>query len=119
MASPRLAYALDQMSKNALADLVVDLVRGSVGEHADEQDVAASLQPFVDAVLRVRNDKAVSLDAAMRKHDHFQEVFRQRQAGYRSPEELAAEKRLNDYKDEQRKLCEIARQHNLTANVVQ
>lgn len=79
IASPRIAYALDSMSKNALIDLVVDMSCGAIGEGSNDDAVAASIQPHVNAVCRVRKDKPVSLHAMMQRRDEFDRTYRQRQ----------------------------------------
>jgi len=65
LASRHLSYALEKLSKNTLIDLVVDMTRGTVGENASDVVIARSLQPFIDAVLRMRSDRPMSLEAAV------------------------------------------------------
>jgi len=75
LSSSQLAYALDQMSKNALADIVVDMARASVGENAPEDDVIAFIQSHASAVQRLRGDKPLSLAAAIKKHETYRQHY--------------------------------------------
>jgi hypothetical protein len=66
-ASFPLAAALDKMSKNTLADLVMNLARGALGEAADEAAIVDYLQPFVSATMRARKDSPLSLAATIKE----------------------------------------------------
>lgn len=61
------AYALDQLSKNALADIVLDLVQGEIGDGASDEAIFERLQPAVDTVTRLRGDKPVNLAGVSRR----------------------------------------------------
>jgi hypothetical protein len=66
LATPAEAYALDQLSKNALIDILIDRVLLEVGDKLPREDqVAAALQDWIRPVLRARDDKPVDLTAAL------------------------------------------------------
>ena len=58
------AYAIDKLSKNALADIVIDQARLSVGcEDATDEQILAVLQSWSEPIARVRGDSRVDLAA--------------------------------------------------------
>lgn len=59
--SPRVAYAIGRLSKNTLADIVLDRIGAEIGEDADDEAVLAHLQTWLDTVARLRGDKPVDL----------------------------------------------------------
>lgn len=69
MASRRLAYAVDKVSKNALADLVIDRIRIEIGDAATDEQIAATLAEWFGPVWRMRGDKPVSFVGEMERLD--------------------------------------------------
>jgi hypothetical protein len=65
LATRRLHYALDKLSKNALIDLVVDRARADIGEDADDEALAETIQRWINPVLTIRQDHLVGLTGAM------------------------------------------------------
>jgi hypothetical protein len=59
--SRRVAYAIDGLSKNAMADIILDRVAAEIGEGATDAEVIAHLQPWIDTILRLRGDKPLNL----------------------------------------------------------
>ena len=67
--SPAVAYAIDQMSKNALADIILDRVIAELGDKADDIAILTLIQQWAGPALRTRGDKPANLvDAAKRYH---------------------------------------------------
>jgi hypothetical protein len=60
---------LDALSKFALADLVVDLLRASHGEDLDGEALAAAVIEAFGPVAQARGDRVPKLDAIKRKRD--------------------------------------------------
>jgi hypothetical protein len=65
LASRKLAIALDELSKNALIDLVVDRARAELGEDAEDDVVAALIEGWIIPTSHARGDRLVSLSAVM------------------------------------------------------
>ena len=59
--SRRVARVLDDLSKNTLADLVLDFVQGDIGDGADDEAILTALQPRVDAIAAMRGDRPIDL----------------------------------------------------------
>ncbi len=59
------AYAIDKLSKNALADIVLDRVAAEIGEDANDEAVLTHLQDWVNTISRLRGDRPVNLLAAL------------------------------------------------------
>ncbi len=55
------AYALDQISKNTALDMLVDMVRGELGEDASDEAVLMRLQTMHEAACRMRQQKPMNL----------------------------------------------------------
>jgi hypothetical protein len=66
-ASRRVAYVLGQLSKNILADILLDRIAAEIGEEASDEKVLAHLQPWLDTVTRLRGDKPVSLAGLLKR----------------------------------------------------
>jgi hypothetical protein len=49
------------LSKNALADLVLDFIQGEIGDGATDEEILAHLQPRLETIARLRGDKAPNL----------------------------------------------------------
>lgn len=60
-ASRGVAYAIEHLSKNTLADIVLDRLAAEIGEDATDGDVVRHLQRWVDTVQRLRGDKPTAL----------------------------------------------------------
>lgn len=52
---------MDDLSKNTLIDLVIDLARAELGETADAESVLGWVQQKLEPVHRMRNDRPVDL----------------------------------------------------------
>lgn len=76
----RVAYALDRLSKNTLADIILDRIAAEIGEDASDEQLLAHLQSWLDTVQRLRGDKRVNLTGLLRRHDHYQAIYRERQS---------------------------------------
>jgi hypothetical protein len=59
--SRRVADLVDRLSKNTLADIVLDRVGAEIGEDATDEQVLAHLQRWLDTVLRLRGDRPLNL----------------------------------------------------------
>lgn len=77
-ASRRLFYALDQLSKNTLIDLVIDRIRLDVGEDARDEVIARTIRDWLGPVARLRKDRAPDLVGAMERWDRQAEAYRAR-----------------------------------------
>lgn len=75
--SARVAYALDRLSKNALIDVVLDLVQAEVGEDATDEQLLARIQSTVDTILRLRSDRPVNLQKAAELWDKSAAKYRE------------------------------------------
>lgn len=87
--SGRVAYAIDQLSKNTLADILLDRIAAEIGETATDEEVLAHLQPWLDTIQRLRGDKAVNLVGLLGRLDRSD-------ARYREREERDRERRAQD-----------------------
>ncbi len=68
--SRALFYAMDQLSKNTLIDLVTDLARGEIGEGAIDEAVLAWVQRKIEPTHRAREQAPVDLLGRYRRiHD--------------------------------------------------
>lgn len=60
--SKALAYAVDCLTKNQMADLLIDLAKLQVGiEDASDEAVLVTLQQWLDPIFRARGDGVVKL----------------------------------------------------------
>lgn len=79
LCSRRLAYALDKLSKNTLIDIIADLAVMNVGEEgASDEELAGTIQAWVDPVLRVRSGRRIDLAAQMAIFDSHEERYRKK-----------------------------------------
>lgn len=60
-ASRAVARVIDSLSKNTIADLLLDRIQGEIGDGAGDEEILANLQPTLDTVARLRGDKPVNL----------------------------------------------------------
>ena len=65
-ASRALAMAVDVLSKNTLADIVVDRIRAEIGEHATDEQVAKTLERWAHPVATLRGEKTPGVTARLR-----------------------------------------------------
>jgi uncharacterized protein (UPF0210 family) len=80
IASHRLGYALDKLSKNALIDIIADRATAEVGEDcATDEMLANTIQEWIEPVTRVRGDRRVELRSLLVKLDQIEENYRRRQ----------------------------------------
>jgi len=114
-----LSHAIDKLSKNALADVLIDVIRGTVGADATESVVIENLQPFVDTVLRMRKDKPVPLAGGVAEWERHAADYKRRQAGQFTPEELEEKRRADAIYRDQLSMAGQIREHNKTAKVPQ
>lgn len=87
-ASNRVARVIDHLSKNTLADLLLDRIAAEIGEHATDEQVLAHLQPQLNTIARLRGDKPVSLAGLMQRFDGAEQRYLERER----QERLAAAK---------------------------
>lgn len=76
--SGRVGYAIDQLSKNTLADIILDRIAAEIGEDATDEQVLAHLQPWLDTIQRLRADKPVNLIGLLGRLDRAEAAFRER-----------------------------------------
>ncbi len=76
LASRRLWFALDRLSKNTLIDILVDRARAEDGEEAKDADVARRIQRWLRPVCRLRGDREPKLLDAMARLDKASEEYR-------------------------------------------
>lgn len=63
--STRIAYVMHHISKNTLADIILDRIGAEIGEDATDEQVLACLQPWLETVARLRGDRPISLTALL------------------------------------------------------
>lgn len=80
-ATRRLARVVDHLSKNTLADILVDRIRAEIGENATDEQVLTHLQPWLETIARLRSDKPVNLLGILAKLDASDEAYRKRAYG--------------------------------------
>lgn len=78
--SRRVAYALDALSKNTLADLLLDMVQAEIGDGADDESIVAAIQPRLETVARLRGDRPVSLTGLLKRYDDTEARYLTRNA---------------------------------------
>ena len=76
LATRRIGYALDALSKNALIDLVVDRARAEIGEDTTDEDLANRIQDWIDPVTRARGDRPITLRVLISRLDKNDEDYR-------------------------------------------
>ena len=81
----RMAYALDALSKNARADVLLERAQAELGEEATDDQLAALMQTWLDPVLRLRGDKSVNLATWAARFDRYQDDYRRRIAAANPP----------------------------------
>ncbi len=77
-ANRALAWAVDALSKNALADIVVDRIRAEIGEDATDEQIAAMLERWAHPVSVLRGEKTPNVAARLRKIAESDQAYRQR-----------------------------------------
>lgn len=77
-ASPRLDYAMQQLSKNTLIDLMLDRVRAEIGADADDETIAAKVQEWLSPVCNHRGDKPPRLIHRLETWDRYEADHRKR-----------------------------------------
>ena len=81
LASKRLFFALDQVSKNTLIDVLIEAAMRDAARAIDRPDptddltMAVVIQRWLDGVLAIRNDKPKSLARAMVHFDALREHY--------------------------------------------
>jgi cupin superfamily acireductone dioxygenase involved in methionine salvage len=96
--SGRVAYAIDRLSKNTLADIVLDRVHAEIGEGASDEQIMAHLQGWLETIARVRGDKAPDLVGLLTRPDRAEAKRHERQQ--------QAQERAAAVDAQQRRLCE-------------
>lgn len=71
MTGRRVAYAIDKLTKNTLADIVIDRIKAEIGEDASDEQIVAVLQRWLHPVAIVRGDKEPNLSGLMEQLDRF------------------------------------------------
>ena len=80
IASRRLHYALDSLSKNALIDILTDRAIAQVGEdRATDEMLANTIQGWINPVQIVRNDRRIELRSLLARLDQKEEEYRRQQ----------------------------------------
>jgi len=80
LASKRLEYAIDAVSKATLLDLVVDRARAEIGENATDEAVVELVQKWLDPVVICRGGKIPNLENRLKLIDKASEKYRHLQA---------------------------------------
>ena len=80
LTSRRLFYAMDELSKNTLIDLVVDRVRAELGEEACDDAVASVIQDWLSPICNLRGGRQHNLKDKMSAFDRIQERYKSQQA---------------------------------------
>jgi hypothetical protein len=97
LVSPRLHFALDKLSKNALIDLVADQARLDIGqEDASDADVVRRIQQWLEPIIRARSDRKVNLADAMMTWDRHVETYHHRAAAMKAAEEHRPPHHISD-----------------------
>lgn len=78
LVSRPMAYAVDVISKNTLAELVIDRIRIEIGEDASEESIASTLEQWLSPVCRERGDKVPPVSARLRQVYAAIDEYRQR-----------------------------------------
>lgn len=80
--SRAVARAVDELSKNTLADVVLDRIALEVGEEATDEQVLTCLQEWLEPIQRLRGDKPTNLVRRMQLFaaNDAKYIERQRQA---------------------------------------
>lgn len=80
--SRSVARTIDVLSKNTLADVILDRIMAEVGENAPDELVLSRLQAWLEPIQIARGDKPVNLlarystyDAAERRYQAGQRAF--------------------------------------------
>lgn len=76
--SRRVAYAVDHLSKNTLADILLDRIAAEIGEEATDEEVLAHLQGWLDTIQRLRGDKPTNLAALLGRIDRADAAYQKR-----------------------------------------
>ena len=79
-ASRAVARVIDSLSKNTLADLLLDRIQGEIGDGADDVDILENLQPTLDTVARL-GDKPVNLMGLLKRFADSDEAYLKRAEG--------------------------------------
>jgi len=72
----RMAHAIEALSKNTLADMLVDEILKEIGEDATDEQIAQALQSRVDIIARMRGDKPVKLQSRIDQWDRYQAKYK-------------------------------------------
>jgi alpha-L-fucosidase len=78
--SRRVAHVVSALSKNALADMLLDRVAAELGEGAGDERVLEHLQRWLDATQRRRGDRAVDLAGIARRLDKAEAHYLEQRA---------------------------------------
>ncbi len=72
------AAALDNISKNTLLDMLVDMTLREIGEDASPEQLLETIQRTLDTVARIRGDKPVNLVARRATYQKANDAYRER-----------------------------------------
>lgn len=65
VAGKPLAFALDSLSKNTLADMVAYVAIQELGSEATDEQLADKIQSWVNPVVAIRNDRPINIAQVM------------------------------------------------------
>lgn len=77
--SGRVAYALDRLTKNTLADVVIDRVLAEVGEDATDEEILHVVQNWLRPVQALRGDRPVILLDELKRLERSEAKYLERQ----------------------------------------
>lgn len=78
--SKALAYAIDHLTKNQMADVLLDLARLQVGSEDVNEDLISVLQGWIGPILMARGDVAINLMAKHKRYVNASEQYLARQS---------------------------------------
>ena len=67
-ASRAVARVIDSLSKNTIADLLLDRIQGEIGDGAADEEILTNLQPTLDTIAHLRGDKPVNLIGLLKRY---------------------------------------------------
>lgn len=83
-ATKRVAYVIDHLSKNTMADIILDRIEAEVGADAPDDVILTQLQKWYDPVAYMREDKPINLIALAERWDYSEKEWREFKAAEKS-----------------------------------
>lgn len=71
----RVAYVIDKLSKNTLADIILDRIRAEIGDEATDEQIIDVLQRWLSPMARMRGDKILCLSAVLGTFDRINAAY--------------------------------------------